>query len=421
MRRKSCMSQHNVANIRKARHYKFLRQVFWLGMTAFGGPQMHLNLFKRRLVDKNPYFSLETLKEVNAFCSVLPGPTSTQIISVLGWKKGGPRLAFLTLLAWALPGAITMSIIALSPKFLETKNLVFIQPMVAAFIAYAVISMLPWIRKSLTNYTIFALVGLFGFLLNTPFIFPIALFLGGFSGFLFNKYELSEIQVVEPKKIEWANLIVFGLIFFIIGGGGLFLAENPHYLKLSEPFVLFENTYRIGAISFGGGNTLAAMSYEQYVLYNPRLSPQEFNTGLGLLQALPGPNFNFMIYLNSLSIKTNGGTILYQLIGCLIGFVAVFLPGLLIVFFAYPLWNRIENNRNIRLSLDGIFAATVGFVFSAALNINSTFWHTTTNLTPEKIVGIGIFITTLALLYVRRIPTPFIVLFVLFTGYLFSN
>lgn len=418
---KSCMSQHDGANIRKARHYKFLRQVFWLGMTAFGGPQIHMSLFKRRLVDKSSFFTLETLKEVNAFCSVLPGPTSTQTISVLGWKKGGPGLAFLTLLAWALPGAITISIIALSPKFLELKNFRFIQPMVAAFIIYATISMLPWIRKSFTNYSIFVLVGLLGFLFNSPFIFPIALFLSGWAGFLFNKYTLFEMQVIEPQKIQWANLILFGLIFLIIGGGGLFLAENSYYPELAEPFILFENTYRIGALSFGGGNTLAAMSYEQYVLFTERLTPQEFNTGLGLLQALPGPNFNFMIYLNSVSIKSEGGSILYQLLGCLIGFIAVFLPGVLMVFFAYPLWNTIKNNRNIRLALDGIFASTVGFVFSTALNINNTFWHTTTDFTPEKYIGILIFFTTLALLFVKRISPPLIVLFVIFTGYLFSN
>ena len=98
------MSQIHTTKIAKARQIKFLRSVFWLGLTAFGGPQMHIPQFKRRLVDKHRFFTVDTLTEVNAFCSLLPGPSTTQTITILGWKQGGPLMAFLSLLAWALPG-----------------------------------------------------------------------------------------------------------------------------------------------------------------------------------------------------------------------------------------------------------------------------------------------------------------------------
>ena len=394
-----------------------MRSVFWLGLTAFGGPQMHIPQFKRRLVDKHKFFDQDTLKDVNAFCSLLPGPSTTQTITVLGLKMGGPTLALLSLVAWAMPGAILMSIIALSPKFLGATHLQFMQPMVAAFLAYSVISMAPWIRKSSLNYGIFLVFGILGFLINTPLLFPLGMVLAGLLSAKFNTYELTTITPKQPKPIQWRNLVAFGVIFIVVGGLGLLLNQNAEYLSLAQPFVLFENTYRIGALSFGGGNTLAAMSHEQYVVYHHRLTPQEFNNGLGLLQALPGPNFNFMVYVNSVAMKSFGYNAFYQLMGCIIGLIAVFMPGTLMVFFAYPLWDRLQAHRSIRLALDGIFAAAVGFILTAALLINYYYWQQFQAFNQQTMIQVVIFTLTLILLSTKRVPTPFIVLLMILMGW----
>ncbi len=379
---------------------------------------MHIPQFKRRLVDKHRFFDQDTLKDVNAFCSLLPGPSTTQTITVLGLKMGGPLLALMSLAAWALPGAILMSAIALSPNFLGARHLQFMQPMVAAFLAYSVISMAPWIRKSTLNHAIFIVFGVLGFLINSPLLFPLGMILAGLLSAKFNQYDLTVIDIKQPKPIRWRNLTAFGVIFVVVGGVGIILNNNAEYFQLAQPFVLFENTYRIGALSFGGGNTLAAMSHEQYVIYQQRLTPQEFNTGLGLLQALPGPNFNFMVYLNSMAMKSYGYNVFYQFMGCLIGLFAVFLPGTLMVFFAYPLWDRLQAHRSIRLALDGIFAAAVGFILTAALQINVYFWQTFTTLNQHVLIQMGIFSLTLALLCSKKVPTPFIVLLMLLMGWL---
>jgi chromate transporter len=379
---------------------------------------MHIPQFKRRLVDKHRFFDQDTLKDVNAFCSLLPGPSTTQTITVLGLKMGGPSLALLSLAAWALPGAALMSIIALSPKFLGAQHLQFMQPMVAAFLAYSVISMSPWIRKSTLNYTIFITFGILGFLINSPLLFPLGMILAGVLSAKINRYDLPVIEPKEPKPIRWRNLTAFGIIFIVVGGIGLILNNNEAYFQLAHPVVLFENTYRIGALSFGGGNTLAAMSHEQYVVYHHRLTPQEFNNGLGLLQALPGPNFNFMVYVNSMSMKSFGYNPFYQLMGCLIGLIAVFMPGTLMVFFAYPLWDRLQAHRSIRLALDGIFAAAVGFILTAALLINYYFWQQFHALNQHLFLQIGVFAITLLLLCSKKVPTPFIVLLMILMGWL---
>jgi chromate transporter len=379
---------------------------------------MHIPQFKRRLVDRHRFFTLDTLTEVNAFCSILPGPSTTQTITILGWKQGGPMMAFLSLLAWALPGASIMTIIALSPTFLGANHLLFMQPMVAAFLAFSVFTMVKWIKKSTLNYSIFVGIGMIGFLLNSPIVFPLGVLIAGLISAKFNRYELPELPKKEPEPIVWKNLTAIGIIFIIVGGIGFILGRNEEFLQLSHPIVLFENTYRIGALSFGGGTTLAAMSHEQYVVYHHRLTPAEFNNGLGLLQAMPGPNFNFMVYVNAMAMKFYGYNVFYQFLGCLIGLIAVFLPGTLLVFFAYPIWDRLQSNRNLRFALDGIFAAAVGFILTAALVINSFFWHHLNLKYTNSLLEISAFTATLLLLSVKKIPTPFIVILMLLAGWL---
>ena len=84
--------------IKRIRHIIFLRDVLMVSFTAFGGPQAHLALFLKIFVEKRAYLNEKELIELNALCQVLPGPTSTQTITALGFKIGGPRLAYLTLL-----------------------------------------------------------------------------------------------------------------------------------------------------------------------------------------------------------------------------------------------------------------------------------------------------------------------------------
>ena len=65
-----------------------------LASTSFGGPQVHMALFLKRLVQEKKYLDEHELFEIHALCSVLPGPTSTQVLTAIGYKRGGVRSLF---------------------------------------------------------------------------------------------------------------------------------------------------------------------------------------------------------------------------------------------------------------------------------------------------------------------------------------
>ena len=93
---------------------KFLRDVLVCSLGAYGGPESHISVFLNRMVTKRRYIAEEDLIELMALCSILPGPTSTQTIVSIGYKTGGPKLAFLTMLVWALPVLSAMTALSSS-------------------------------------------------------------------------------------------------------------------------------------------------------------------------------------------------------------------------------------------------------------------------------------------------------------------
>jgi chromate transport protein ChrA len=75
------------------RHIPFLKAVLLHSLTAFGGPQGHLGMMMKTFVDKRKDVTKEELMEYVSFCQLLPGASSTQTLTLIGYKRGGLLLA----------------------------------------------------------------------------------------------------------------------------------------------------------------------------------------------------------------------------------------------------------------------------------------------------------------------------------------
>ena len=105
------------------RHIPFLKAVLLHSVTAFGGPQAHIGMMMKTFVNKTPYVTEEELMEYNGFCQLLPGASSTQTLTLIGYKRGGIILAVLTLILWILPACILMGAFSfLLPRHAHQKQ-----------------------------------------------------------------------------------------------------------------------------------------------------------------------------------------------------------------------------------------------------------------------------------------------------------
>ena len=80
------------------RHIPFLKAVFLHSITAFGGPQGHFGMMMKTFVKQRRDITEKELMEYNAFCQLLPGASSTQVLTLVGYKRGGFILGTLTLI-----------------------------------------------------------------------------------------------------------------------------------------------------------------------------------------------------------------------------------------------------------------------------------------------------------------------------------
>src|SRR4030095_6681978 len=79
----------NCRRMKLLRHIPFLKAVFLHSISAFGGPQGHLGMMMKTFVHRRRDITQEELMDYNAFCQLLPGASSTQTLTLIGYKRGG--------------------------------------------------------------------------------------------------------------------------------------------------------------------------------------------------------------------------------------------------------------------------------------------------------------------------------------------
>ena len=110
----------------------------------------------------------------------LPGPTSTQTITALGFKIGGPNLAYLTLLVWILPAVSIMTAAGMGIYYLEKQHLSlqfarFIQPMAVGFMVVAGYRIGQKVIKNKTSLALALAAALVAYLIRSPVMTPIVI------------------------------------------------------------------------------------------------------------------------------------------------------------------------------------------------------------------------------------------------------
>jgi len=412
------------------RHIRFLKAVFFHSITAFGGPQGHFGMMLKTFVQRRRDITEKELLEYNAFCQMLPGASSTQTLTLIGYKRGGLPLAVLTLIIWILPACLLMGGLSFLLNYLDERSYInvfkFIQPMAVGFIAFSAYRMIKVSIVNTITRVIMVVAGVATFLLfKTPWIFPVLIILAGVAT-NFSDKRIPQ-KDLKPKKINWGNLLIFFIVFAITG----FLSEKARKENWKDrgPYNLSENFYRFGSLVFGGGDVLMPMMYQQFVVrpntqrieeVNPnalRMTQEQFLTGSGIVRAIPGPVFSIGSFVGGMVLRDKG--VQMQLLGCFIGSVAIFLPSALLVLFFFPVWHNLKKYAAIFRSLEGINAAVVGIMLGSTLFLLKNVSLDVANGTFLPYLNILVIIGTFSLLAFSKIRPPYIVFSCLILGWVF--
>lgn len=412
------------------RHIPFLKAVLLHSITAFGGPQGHLGMMLKTFVDKRKDITKEELMEYVSFCQLLPGASSTQTLTLIGYKRGGVPLAIVTLLIWIAPaclimGALSFLVGSISSTPLKSDIFRFIPEMAIGFLAYAAYKAFKVSVNNLITLVIMliAMIATY-FLFKTPWVIPSLIILGGIAT-NFSSKRFPEKDKIKPRHIRWTNIWLFLLVFLIAG----LLSETARKQEWRnrKAYNLFENFYRFGSFVFGGGDVLIPMMVDQYVARPTarkfqdasqniiRIKRDELLTGAGMVRAIPGPVFSIGSYVGGIALKDQGKE--FQVLGCVIGSIAIFLPSALLVLFFFPVWQYLKKYVIVYRALEGINAVVVGLMWAASLYLLKDI--SILSVAYTSLFNIIVITATVGLLQFTKVHPPFIVLGCIILGLFF--
>ena len=404
------------------RHIPFLRAVLLQSITAFGGPA-HYGVMLKTFVNNRHDITEEELMDFVSFCNMLPGASSTQVLTLIGYKRGGIPLAILTLLIWVMPACFLMGGLSFILDYFDDRDITvnlfhFLQPMAIGFIAFGTFRVYKIaIYNTITRVILgFAIVLTF-FFFKTPWVFPALIIAAGIVTNFSSKRILQ--KGVPSKQVKWGNMLIFLALFGLAG----YLSETAtrNNWKNHKVFNVFESSYRFGSLVFGGGDVLIPMMYEQYVVRPTtphiiethrdvlKMNKTDFLTGSGIVRAIPGPIFAIGSFTGGMVLREDN-KVSSQLLGCVLASLGIFLPSLLLVLFFFPVWHNLKKYAVIYRSLEGINAAVVGLLAGATLYLINDILNINAKSNNWLIAAdAGIIILTFISLQFSKIPPPVIV------------
>jgi chromate transporter len=413
------------------RHIQFLKAVFIHSITAFGGPQAHFGMMLKTFVQQRKDVSEAELMDFNAFCNILPGASSTQLLTLIGFKRGGIPLATATLIIWILPACLLMGSLSMIIHYFQHNSnqqniFKLVQPMAIGFLIYAAYHNFLLLKNNTISYFIVTITAIIIFILfSYPWAFPVLMITSGIVTNISNKrYPQKDLEL---KKIKWRNIYVFAIIFLLSGFFSELARKQNWGDEIRRPLNLFENTYRMGSLVFGGGQVLIPMMESQFSERNERktieernpnaikINQNDFYTGAGIVRAIPGPVFSIAAFTGGMAMNDKSKT--WQIAGIVIGSIAIFLPSALLVLFFFPIWNNIKKYAIVYRALEGINASVVGIMIGSSFYMLKDIAITEANVV--SFLNITTILGSFLLLQFTKLPAPVVVLLCLILGFVF--
>ncbi|MGP5558922.1 chromate efflux transporter [Corynebacterium flavescens] len=344
---------------RQGSAWEIFRVFLRLGLTSFGGPIAHLGYFRAELVERRKWLDDREYADLVALCQFLPGPASSQVGFGIGLYRGRYLGALAAFLAFTLPSAILMLAFAFGASLFAGPVgeglLAGLKIVAVAIIAQAVLGMAKSLAPDKQRAAIAAVAAIAASLFAGSAGQLIAIVLGAIAGYLFCREDAvsnsTNLHFPVGRRTGMVCLVLFLLL--LLGLPALAAVTGSGTLALFEAFS------RAGSLVFGGGHVILPL-LQAGVVAPGWVTGQEFLTGYGAAQAVPGPLFTFAAFLGAVSTVGPGG-----IGGAVIALVAIFLPGFLLLVGVLPFWNTLRTRPWAQALMRGANAAVVGILAAA--------------------------------------------------------
>lgn len=297
-----------------------------LGFFAYGGPAAHISMMREEVVDKYQWFTDQEFLDMLSFTNLIPGPNSTEMAILIGYKKAGFKGLLIAGLSFIVPAVLLVLI--LTGFYVEYHTVPQVKSvfngMLPAILITISLAILKLTQKSLKGFEMFALfIG-----------FTILLILG-----------VSEFVI-----------LLFGAIYY-------FFKYRSNKLRAVEPFsftVLFMTFLKIGAVLYGSGYVLISFLQTELVQNLGWLTQAQLIDLVAIGEITPGPVFTTATAVGYFLGGTSGG---------LLATLGIFLPSFIFIAILSPVYDRLKELAWIQTVLKGLSVASLSIMMSVAISL----------------------------------------------------
>lgn len=307
-----------------------------LGTIAVGGPAVHVAMMRREVVLKRHWLDEKAFLDGFAACQLIPGPSSTELAIMIGYRRGGPAGLLVAGSLFILPAFLLMLVLAwlyqhFSSSGLFAHALQGVRPVVVGIVAWAVVDLS---RRIATGPLA---VGL-----------AVLALAGGLVG-------LNPILVLTAAGLAWV------LLHLRRGVGSamlLLIAASP--ITGASLLTIFITFLKYGAISFGSGYVLFAFLQGDVVQGFHWLTAHQLVDAIAISQATPGP---------VLTVATFIGFLVAGVPGAVLATSGIFLPGFILLPFLDRLVRIVHERESVRAFLDGVNLGALGLIAAVTVQL----------------------------------------------------
>lgn len=365
-----------------------------LGCTAFGGPPVHIGMYRARFVEEYKWLSSERFAELFAMANCLPGPSSTQVAFAIGITQYGILGGLVTGFCFMLPGAIFLSILGFVSSYVSDQVTKPASPANAVAlgcsavgVALVFIAIAGLIKKQVYEAgnpvklgAICCFTGAVCVVVKPApaWLNPLLIFVGGAVTAvtpLDRELDTKAASDTGKSSLPVGAAIFIFVVYFAVAAFTIWKDTTDKGFVM--PFLT------AGMFVWGGGPVVLPMLMNYLTMRGQDcgpsgpacgaadswIDPTIFLAGISFAEMMPGPVFNISCFLG-IQLALNNG--MHWLAGIAVCWVGLMGPGITLIFGAYTLWDELRKHRVYQRALPGLNAAAVGLLLPTMFLVYDT-------------------------------------------------
>jgi chromate transporter len=366
-----------------------------LGTLGFGGPVALIGYMHRDLVEERKWITEDEYHEGLALAQLAPGPLAAQLGIYLGYVHYGVWGATLTGLSFVLPSLIMVVLLGMAYKLYG--GLAWMQSVFygvgSAVIGIITLSCYKLTVKSVSKLETQAVKSRWLLWLSFILMAVVTAITQREEVWLFIILGLVYMTIKAPP--QWFRKSNTSLSVVLLAGTGFWQFDMDKLWQLGLFFT------EAGAFVFGSGLAIIPFLQAGVVGEMGWLNEQQFLDSVAVAMITPGP---VVITVGFIGFLVSGFA------GATVAALGVFLPCFIFTVLPAPYFKKISKNESIKAFVDGITAAVVGAL------VGSVFVIATRSIVDVASAVIAV-ATVLALIYVKKLQEPYIILVAAIIGY----